>query len=134
MQRGARGSGISVDPVRVRGARVDAGLTLAQVAGDDVSRTFIHLVENGRSRPSRQVLDLIARRTGKPVSYFIQSTAEEASSNSELVDDLTQMAARIRHFSGSNQLTKVERQAMRMVEMSLRQGAALARTVTRRPE
>ena len=53
-----------MDSVRVRQARIEAGLTLAQVAGDEVSRTFIHLVEHGRSRPSKETLALIAKRTG----------------------------------------------------------------------
>src|SRR5260370_41872992 len=70
VQRGPRGSGMSVDPARVREARSAAGLSLAQLAGDQVSRTFIHLIEQGRSRPSRNVLALIARRTGKPMVYF----------------------------------------------------------------
>src|SRR5215470_17888054 len=56
MRRGARGSGVPVNPARVREARIEAGLSLAQVAGDDVSRTFIHFVEQGRSRPSQNVL------------------------------------------------------------------------------
>ena len=70
MQGAARGSGIAVDPERVREARLEAGLSLAQIARDDVSRTFIHFVETGKSRPSQRILALIARRTGKPISYF----------------------------------------------------------------
>jgi len=61
--------------------RLQAGLSLAQVAGGDVSRTFLFLVEQGRSRPSKPVLALIARRTGKPVDYFLQT------GNAEGVDD-----------------------------------------------
>src|SRR5690348_3169972 len=61
MRRGLRGSGVPVDPARVREARREAGLSLAQLAGDEVSRTFLHFVEHGRSRPSQAVLALIAR-------------------------------------------------------------------------
>src|SRR5438094_6409883 len=88
MRRGPRGSGQNVDPLRVRQARLEAGLSLAQVAGDDVSRTFIHFVEQGRSRPSIVVLGLIARRTGKPMSYFLTNPTPDSQPHSDLADEL----------------------------------------------
>src|SRR6266849_2017198 len=106
MQRGGRGSGITVDPARVHEARVEAGLSLGQLAGDDVSRTFIHFVEQGKSRPSKAVLSLIARRTGKPVSYFIQQPSNEQQRATDLVAEMTAVATRIRRFVVLNRLTK----------------------------
>jgi tetratricopeptide (TPR) repeat protein len=44
---------------------------MAQVAGDELTRGAIYLYETGRARPSRATLELIAARTGKPVSYFL---------------------------------------------------------------
>jgi transcriptional regulator with XRE-family HTH domain len=129
MQRGGRGSGISVDPARVRQARLAAGLSLAQLAGDDVSRTFIYLVEQGRSRPSQPVLELIARRTGKPVRYFLSPAAQEPLSNRDLAAELSSSASRVRRFVAIKRLTKLEREAMKLIEVSLRQGAALVRAV-----
>src|SRR5438093_12812885 len=90
--RGRPRPGVDVDSVRVRQARIEAGLTLAQVAGDEVSRTFIHLVEHGRSRPSKETLALIAKRTGKPVEYFLARRASGRMPNSELADDLIRVA------------------------------------------
>lgn len=58
-------------PEAVRQARVEAGLSLADVAGKAVTRAAIHLIETGKSRPSIDTLRLIAKRTGKPVSYFL---------------------------------------------------------------
>ena len=43
---------------------------MAQLAGDDLTRQAIFLIETGKTRPSPQTLDLISRRTGKAVSYF----------------------------------------------------------------
>jgi tetratricopeptide (TPR) repeat protein len=43
------------------------------VASHKVSRTAIHLIETGRSRPSLETLDLIARQTRKPVEFFLLS-------------------------------------------------------------
>lgn len=129
MQRGARGSGISVDPERVRQARIAAGLSLAQLAGDQVSRTFIYLVEQGRSRPSPAVLGLIARRTGKPISYFLTTASQKSRSTIDLAKELSDVATHVRHFVAKNHLGKVELEAMKLVEVSLHHGAALAKTI-----
>lgn len=134
VQRGVRGSGISVDPERVRQARVVAGLTLAQLAGKEVSRTFIHQVERGLARPSPPVLRLIARRTGKPLSYFLQPAAG-ALTGKDLSTELSAAATRLRRFIAINKLSPTEREAMKLVEMSLRQGATLARGIqTKAPQ
>ena len=58
-------------PERVRQAREDSKLSLAQLARGDISRTAIHLVETGKSRPSLSTLKLIAERTEKPLDYFL---------------------------------------------------------------
>ena len=129
VQRGARGSGISVDPVRVRQARIAAGLSLAQLAGDQVSRTFIHLVERGRSRPSKAVLELIARRTGKPIGYFLTTPSRKSQSAKDLAKELSDVATHVRRFVVRNQLDKFELEAMKLVEVSLDHGAVLARTI-----
>ena len=129
MQRGARGSGVPVDPARVREARLEAGLSLAQVAGDEVSRTFIHFVEQGRSRPSQGVLALIARRTGKPVSYFVSANSREGHAHSDLADELSKVAGSVRRFAAGRRLTPGEREAMKLVEVTLQRGAQLTRAI-----
>lgn len=62
--------GIDIRPGSVKAARQEAGLSLAQVAGSQVTRAAIYLIETGRARPSRRTLKLIANRTGKPIEYF----------------------------------------------------------------
>jgi tetratricopeptide (TPR) repeat protein len=47
------------------------GLSLSELAGGEVTRAAIHQVETGKMRPSMRTLELIARRTGRPVSYFM---------------------------------------------------------------
>ncbi len=132
VKRGGRGSGLPVDPIRVREARLEAGLSLAQLAGDDVSRTFIHFVERGRSRPSKAVLSLIARRTGKPISYFMLQATSENQSGTGLAAEITQVAKRIRGFVAVTRLTEVEQQAMKLVELTMLQGAELTRSVEKK--
>lgn len=133
-QRAARRTriGIAVDPERVRQARVSAGLTLAQLAGKEVSRTFIHYVERGLARPSMPVLKLIARRTGKPVSYFMRSVPIASLTGKLLSDELSVAATRVRRFVAMIPLNPTEREAMRLVEFSLRRGATIARGLSTR--
>ncbi len=82
----------------IREARLEAGLSLAQLAGAAVTRGAIHLIETGKSRPSMRTLEVIASRTGKPISFFLtadakvleESTREAASTQ---LDHLEQVAA-----------------------------------------
>ena len=124
MARG-RGSGISVDPGRIHKARLDAGLTLADVAGTEVSRTFIHQVENGSARPSLQVLNLIARRTGKPIEYFKRPTKPNAASL-ELSNTLSLAAKAVHRFTADVRMTPAELEALKLVEVLVRRAGLLA--------
>jgi tetratricopeptide (TPR) repeat protein len=66
-----RRKGVAVREGSVRQARLEARLSLAQVAADQLSRTAIHLIENDRVKPSLETLRLIARKTQKPIEYFL---------------------------------------------------------------
>jgi tetratricopeptide (TPR) repeat protein len=68
----AKRRGIPVRAGAVRQARFEAGLSLAAVAGSQLTRAAIHLIENGSVRPSPATLKLIAERTGKPISFFLE--------------------------------------------------------------
>jgi tetratricopeptide (TPR) repeat protein len=73
---GKRPLGVRVDATALRRARLEAGLTLAQVAGKELSRQAIHLVEVGKARPSINTLEIIASRTGQPISSFLLAGQE----------------------------------------------------------
>jgi len=63
---------VTIDPDLVRQARLKAGLSLAQVAGSDLSRQAVHLIETGKVRPSMRSLQIIARRLGvSPLSLQV---------------------------------------------------------------
>ena len=79
-QKRHRLPGIDIRPGSVRVARLEAGLSLATVAGTQVTRAAIHLIETGRARPSRRTLKLIARRTGKALAYFIEPESGHGAS------------------------------------------------------
>src|SRR6266849_6186922 len=79
----SRRLGVEIKPGTVKQARREAGLSLGQVAGDEVSRTAIYFVETGKSKPSMETLKLIAERTGRPLDFFLSrpSTIEARSSS-----------------------------------------------------
>ena len=82
--RRGRRRGVEIKPGTVKQARSEAGLSLAQVAGGEVSRTAIYFVETGKAKPSMETLKLIAERTGRPLDYFLSrpSTTEARSTAS----------------------------------------------------
>lgn len=56
-----------VDPSQgeiVRRLRVERDMTQAELAGDDFSKGFISLVENGRTRMSLRAIEIFAKRLG----------------------------------------------------------------------
>jgi tetratricopeptide (TPR) repeat protein len=75
--RGRR-KGVAVREGSVEQARREAQLTLAQVAGPKLTRTAIHLIEKGRTRPSMETLQQIARQTHKPIEFFLHPDAPAA--------------------------------------------------------
>src|SRR5579872_1949747 len=63
--------GINLRQGAVKQARLEAKLSLAQVGKDHVTAPAIYLIETGRTRPSLPTLEHIARRTGKPIEFFL---------------------------------------------------------------
>ena len=63
--------GVNLRPGSVKQARSEAQLSLAQLGKGHVTAPAIYLVETGRTRPSMPTLEHIARRTGKPVEFFL---------------------------------------------------------------
>ena len=56
---------------RVRSARRDAGLSQAQLAGEELTKGFISQIESGLVRPSIRSLQYLAARLGRSLDYFI---------------------------------------------------------------
>lgn len=132
VERGRR-TGLRVDAGRVRAARLAAGLSLADVAGDELSRTMVHFVETGRARPSRAVLRVIARRTHKPMGYFLLGGNEDApdADGTTLAHRLSSAGDYVRRFAEIRRLAGPEREAMTLVEVAIRHAAILAESIER---
>src|SRR5215471_5711489 len=128
-RRGRRGPGVPIIPSRVRQARTERGLSLADVAGEEVSRAFIHQLEQGLARPSLQILEMIASRTGKSVSYFTGGEVQP-SAGPDLSSDLVATSKRLERLASTLELTESNREALRMVVNNLRHAARLVAAVT----
>lgn len=112
--RGRR-MGVSIRDGSVREARLSAGLSLAGIAGKELSRTAIHLIEHGRVKPSRETLRLIARRTRQPMSYFLPATAAPVAALAKPIAHLERLTT-LRDFptviaTGTSLLSKRWRKA-----------------------
>lgn len=123
--------GIDLRPGSVRQARREAGLTMAQVGGDDRSRTAIYLIEVGRSRPTPETLQLIAERTGKPIEYFLPGTSEPPSpgttSGEENVELLLRSGAYQQALEAVDRLLNGEHGRVEQAWLRMRRAAALIR-------
>lgn len=53
---------------------------MATLAGPELSRQAIFLIEAGKSRPSIRTLEMIASRTGKPVNFFLAASRDHEPS------------------------------------------------------
>ena len=87
-------------PGAVKQARAESGLSLADIAAGRVTRAAIHLIETGRARPSMPVLEMIAERTGRPVSWFLAPGGRKSAADLELearIGELENMAVEQRY-------------------------------------
>ena len=130
-RRGRRGPGVPIIPSRIRQARVERGLSLADLAGAEVSRAFIHQLEQGLARPSLQVLEMIAQRTGKSLTYFTSGPEPRPATGTDLPSDLVAMSKRLDRLASTMELTETDREAFRIVSHNLRHGARLIAAVMR---
>lgn len=128
LSRRRRPKGIAVRPEAVREARLEKGLSLAEVAGGDVTRAAIHLVETGKMRPSMRTLELIARRTGRPVSYFMAAHGSEEQRAA--CDDVSRLVDRAMYgdaVSLASRLLTEDLDAAIEADVRLSMGRALVR-------
>jgi tetratricopeptide (TPR) repeat protein len=91
---------------RIRQARQERGLSLAQLGQSELTRGFLSAVETGRSGISLQALSLVAERLGLPITYFIGDTASSAEALSEFL--LNEAENALRSQNAAEALRRVE--------------------------
>ncbi len=75
---------------KIKQARLEAGLSQRQLCGEEITRNMLSLIENGAAKPSMKTLTVLARRLGKPVSYFLDDNAPDPSDLTESAEALRQ--------------------------------------------
>ena len=55
---------------KIKKVREELGISQRQLAGEDITRAYISLIENGHATPSEKILRIIANRLQKPMSFF----------------------------------------------------------------
>ncbi|MDT9722416.1 helix-turn-helix domain-containing protein [Paenibacillus sp. ClWae2A] len=60
---------------KIRQIREQLGLSQKQLAGEDMTRSYISLIEKGRAVPSQRMLKIIARRLNTPMEFFLGGSA-----------------------------------------------------------
>lgn len=102
---------------------------MAQVGGEERSRTAIYLIEVGRSRPTPETLQLIAERTGKPLEYFMPGSSDPApstpTSEEENLDVLLRSGAYQQALESADRLLEGEHAPVGQAWLRLRRGSAL---------
>ncbi len=58
---------------KIRDLRKKIGLTQEQLAGSELTKSYVSQVELGRIRPSKNALQIMAKRLGKPLGYFLDN-------------------------------------------------------------
>ncbi len=89
--------GVNLRVGAVKQARQEAGLSLAQVGKGHVTAPAIFLIETGRTRPSLPTLEHIARRTGKPVEFFLADPGHASDEAQDGIVELEAMLAEARY-------------------------------------
>jgi tetratricopeptide (TPR) repeat protein len=94
--------GVNLRPGSVKEARLESGLSLAQLGKGQVTAPAIYLIETGRTRPSLPTLEHIARRTGKPVEFFLAEPAGAIDDVQARLIELEAMVADRRNHEAIN--------------------------------
>jgi len=74
--------------VRLKAARLEAGLSQRQLCGDTITRNMLSQIENGTARPSMDTLTVLAARLGKPLSWFLGEGESQSTKEQRLVQQL----------------------------------------------
>lgn len=124
---GRRGPGVPINPVVLNQLRIERGLSLADLAGDYVSRAFVHQVVSGKTLPSMDVLRHIAKRLDVMPERLMESDAEGPGGRRghALEVELLTMARRLERIARSPRQADVHAASLKLVACNLRAGARL---------
>jgi transcriptional regulator with XRE-family HTH domain len=85
---------VSTFSERLRRLRQQANLSQVQLAGDDLSPSYVSLLESGKRQPSDDVAALLAERLGCAVDDLLTPAGEERRKHAELSLELAKLSLR----------------------------------------
>lgn len=65
---------------KLKQARLEAGLSQRELCADVITRNMLSQIEHGTAKPSMSTLEYLAERLNKPLSWFLDTQAEQHSS------------------------------------------------------
>src|SRR5215475_14271284 len=68
---------------RLRQPRVAAGLTQSELAGDRFSKEYVSQIERGKTRPTAETIEWLARRLGVDPSFLAHGVSVDERSRIE---------------------------------------------------
>src|SRR5690625_1114250 len=74
---------------KIRTLRRQMGMTQADLAGEDFTKSFISQIEKDQARPSLKSLRIFAQRLNRPVSYFLDDEPGATGQPSEALRSLS---------------------------------------------
>jgi transcriptional regulator with XRE-family HTH domain len=107
---------------RIRAARLARGMSLADVGGEELSRSFLSLVELGRCRISVRALAVVARRLDLPLSsFFEEAPALPPARNEAQLDRVKAAVAYSQRLRGQGKMEQALEYALWAAEDGIRQ-------------
>lgn len=94
---------------RIRELRQSRGLTQSQLGGEELSKSFISLLEKDRTQPSLETIVLLARRLGTSVDALLGQSDHLPEMVGEGLLALTREAARVGDRPGTTRLIEAAR-------------------------
>jgi transcriptional regulator with XRE-family HTH domain len=92
---------------RLRQLRREAGLSQAELAGDDLSASYISLLESGKRAPSGEVVQQLAARLGCSSTHLLEGRASDRDQRIEL--ELAYARLAITHGEAVDARNRLER-------------------------
>jgi tetratricopeptide (TPR) repeat protein len=87
----------SIDPAelgrRLRLARVAAGMTQTDLAGEEITAAYVSRIESGARRPESGLLERMAGRLGVPLEHLLLGVSVDRQREIELALDYAELAA-----------------------------------------
>ncbi|WP_214749495.1 MULTISPECIES: helix-turn-helix transcriptional regulator [unclassified Exiguobacterium] len=63
--------------LKIRVARKEMGLSQNQLAGREMTRAYVSMIENEKVIPSKKILEVISTRLNLPLSYFSGESGDD---------------------------------------------------------